>query len=87
MTSKSLALVVCLTWWALLSCSSATRGPTRNPQPTACSLPTLPQPFQLKATVRGDVVEIDEASMRAIVAYLADVRAWVRAAQICLQED
>ena len=56
-----------------------------RPDPTPCLLPDLPQPVTLHSEASGDRVSITMADVGDLAAYLVGVRAWIAAAQGCLQ--
>lgn len=55
-----------------------------RPDPTPCLLPDLPQPVTLHSQAAGDRVSITAADVGELAAYLTGVRAWIAAAQGCI---
>jgi hypothetical protein len=50
-----------------------------------CNLPALPQPFDLVGMATPDGIVITKSDMAPLVGYLVAVRAWINAAQICIE--
>lgn len=49
-----------------------------------CNLPTLPVPIQVVGMASEQGVLVTKTDLQSLVIYLAGIRAWVDAAQLCI---